>query len=245
MKKIFATDYDGTLFQMGEVTLEDINAIKEFRSKGGIFGIVTGRMINSVKRQVEHFDIPIDFVIGMNGGVIVDDNFDELHHFKIDRDVAIDISDILRTNGGVNYLISDGYTFCHLDDFESQETRPCHIVFENKVKGLHANLITVDNARYVCDMINNKYPNDVLALNNFQYIDISSNETDKAHALNIYLKQHDMKLEVATAGDGFNDLTMLQEFNGYVMYHGDPLVVNKIAKKVNTVSEAIEDFMKD
>ena len=45
MKYILATDYDSTLYQYhkGGVSKEVVDAINEFRAKGNLFGVVTGR----------------------------------------------------------------------------------------------------------------------------------------------------------------------------------------------------------
>ena len=43
---VFASDYDGTLYKNREITQYDLDAIEAFRSKGNLFGIVTGRTIH-------------------------------------------------------------------------------------------------------------------------------------------------------------------------------------------------------
>ena len=46
--KLFASDYDGTLHINGEVTQETLDGIKRFRGAGNLFGIATGRSLNSI-----------------------------------------------------------------------------------------------------------------------------------------------------------------------------------------------------
>ena len=66
--KIFATDFDNTLLINNSITQKDIQSIKNFRNMGNLFGIITGRSLGSIIVELEYFDVPYDFIVGINGG---------------------------------------------------------------------------------------------------------------------------------------------------------------------------------
>lgn len=51
--KILASDYDGTLRTEELVAEKDIEAIARFRKAGNLFGIVTGRSMESLQKEIE------------------------------------------------------------------------------------------------------------------------------------------------------------------------------------------------
>ncbi len=245
MKKVFATDFDGTLFQYGTVSQQDIDTIRKFRKSGGLFGIATGRMIGSIRREIEKYDIPVDFVIGVNGAVTVDSRFKELDSISIDNKIGLEVKEMLKEGNCIRYSISDGYNVFNVG--ELPEALQSIIVsrqeiLDNNIKGLFGNTETIESARSLCAKINNKYGDYVKALPNYNYIDIASNKTDKAIALENYLKAF-KDVTVATAGDAHNDLMMMKKYIGYVMKHGDETIISQIDNQVNTVTEALNDFM--
>lgn len=245
MKKIFATDYDGTLFQNENVTKKDLEAIKKFRSEGGVFGIATGRMISSIRIEIEKYDIPVDFVIGINGGVIVDNNFEEIHSLDIDNTVGMEVLDYLKESGAIHYSVSDGYdvsSFGEENEFLQRFAIPLEEILDNNIKGLYSSMPSIAAARGTCDEINSKYGQHVKALPNYNHIDIASSKTDKSIALSKYIQSYENPF-VGTAGDAHNDLQMLKNFEGYAMHHGDQDVVSQISQKAGSISEAIKHFM--
>ena len=74
---LLATDYDGTLYTNTVDLHLNIKAIKEFRERDNLFVIATGRSFNSIKKQVNMFDIPYDYLI-CNDGSVIFDNLDNL-----------------------------------------------------------------------------------------------------------------------------------------------------------------------
>lgn len=246
MKKIFITDYDGTLFQNGTVTEKDLEMIHSFRKKGGLFGIATGRIVNSIRHEVEKYDIPVDFVVGVNGAMLMDGSFNKLHSFDIEEGLALEVLAFLRDNGAIHYSISDGYNI-HRQGLHTGTLRDFYVPFEevlaNKVRGLYGKMQTRDESFKICEAINNQYGNHIQALPNYNYLDMASSKTDKYYAIEKYLNLLDDEYEVATAGDAHNDLKMLKNYKGYAMRHGDPVIVNQIERKVDTVAEAIEAFL--
>lgn len=73
--KVLASDYDGTLRTGEMVDTKDVEAIHAFREQGNAFGLVTGRSMESIKKEIERNGFEFDFIIANNGGVVYDANF--------------------------------------------------------------------------------------------------------------------------------------------------------------------------
>ena len=76
--KVLASDYDGTLRTEEIVDVNDVHAIQKFREKGNLFGLVTGRSMESIQKEIANNKIEFDFIVGNNGGVIYDKDFNRL-----------------------------------------------------------------------------------------------------------------------------------------------------------------------
>ena len=63
MKKIVFSDYDGTLNTGEEDMIKNIQAIQEFMNNGNLFVIATGRSYLDLKRKLESYPIPFDYLI--------------------------------------------------------------------------------------------------------------------------------------------------------------------------------------
>ena len=80
-----ASDYDGT-FKQGSIRDEDKEAIRRFRSRGGRFGLVTGRSLSMLEQEFARYDMHMDFIIACTGAVIFDQDLNVI--FKKPMDAA-------------------------------------------------------------------------------------------------------------------------------------------------------------
>lgn len=246
MKKIFVSDYDGTLFQNGVVTDRDLKAIERFRAQGGLFGIATGRIVETIRHEIDKYDIPIDFLIGANGSVILDRDYNVLETDDMDVDAALEVFDFLSTKDMLYYGISDGFKIHALGesakiyegfdmDYES--------VIKGPIRGIYGLVTSRDITFEICNAINENFSHVIKAMPNFQHFDVVGLNTDKKHAIDRLLKHYNFVGQVATAGDAHNDLEMLGHYRGYAMKHADPEILDVIDRTVHNIDEAIEDFM--
>ncbi len=108
--KLLAADYDGTLKLGEEVTSRDIEAIRKWRQKGNLFVIDTGRSMQSILAEVRKYDIPVDYFITNNGGMVFDAKQHELFSSYIDPLMSLDIMYLAKEIGNVvSYVSNDGY----------------------------------------------------------------------------------------------------------------------------------------
>ena len=70
--KLLATDYDGTLKYASHIMPEDLEAIQDWKQAGNMFVIVTGRSMESIEQQVKENDLPVDYYVTNNGGMVFD-----------------------------------------------------------------------------------------------------------------------------------------------------------------------------
>ena len=85
--KLLATDYDGTLRYAQDVMPEDLKSIEEWKNKGNKFVIVTGRSKESIDAQIKLFNLPCDYLITNNGGMVFGENGDVLLSNYLNFDV--------------------------------------------------------------------------------------------------------------------------------------------------------------
>ncbi len=72
MKKFLISDYDGTFFIDDKSIKYNIEKVKEFRDKGNIFAIATGRSFYDFTKKLEEFDIEYDYLIINHGVTLLD-----------------------------------------------------------------------------------------------------------------------------------------------------------------------------
>lgn len=97
MVTLVATDLDGTLLDSHkQVTPETRKVLKELKNRGILFGIASGRPVESGQILVHDWGLSndISFLIGMNGGVIYDMRTGEKEQYHLlDGEKVLEIMD--------------------------------------------------------------------------------------------------------------------------------------------------------
>ena len=107
--KLLASDFDGTLNYGDTIMEEDLEAIKAWKEAGNEFVIVTGRSYESLKKQLDRYDLPVDYVVSNNGGMIYDGSGKELMANYLDTITAVDILYAMHEISDVaSYVVNDG-----------------------------------------------------------------------------------------------------------------------------------------
>ncbi|MDO5536983.1 MAG: HAD family hydrolase [Desulfovibrionaceae bacterium] len=71
--RLLATDFDGTLFRGRTISAEDMAAVRAWRARGNVFGIVTGRGAMTLMRELDRFPLEWDFLLCNNGALLLDE----------------------------------------------------------------------------------------------------------------------------------------------------------------------------
>lgn len=254
--KILASDYDGTLRMNPLVSEEDKIAISKFRQAGNLFGIVTGRSIESLTKEIEVNQFETDFIITNNGGVIYDCDGNLLECCYMDFNTALDIISYIKTQNCVSYVINDGF---HRYKFNVDENQIDHkygnvaatsekqesVLDRGKIAQLVISLNDDVLAKEIAHYINTNFKDYAVAYVNVHCVDIVPSGVSKAEGL-LYMEAH---LEVDhdciyAIGDSYNDLPMLLQFHGMTLSHAHDDMKEYGFPIYDSVKDCIEDLMK-
>ncbi len=221
--KIIATDYDGTLNHNG---IDDVKrrAISNWRSKGNLFGVVSGRGLKSLSEVIKDKAFEYDYLIVNNGAIVCDQNCNILKEYRCKGTVAKPF---------IKDLFSWGCPFANIDKDVSimiqADGLPCdegeihidelpEIEYFNQINTM---LDTYEEAERVVGKIKEKYSDVLNPLQNGNCIDITPYGVNKASGIYALLTFVGGKHgDVIAVGDNVNDKDMIAEFKSYAMENG-------------------------
>ena len=96
---LFATDLDGTILHHDSMNEEDLAAVNKLKELGAMIAVATGRPLNGVETVFQNHGFEPDFMVLMNGALIVDSSGNTLAEKTIDTDTAIIIADLCLERG--------------------------------------------------------------------------------------------------------------------------------------------------
>lgn len=231
-EKILISDYDQTLYLNDEDMDKNKIAIKKFREKGNIFVIATGRSYFDFHNKVDLYNFEYDYVIINHGATILDKNNNVFTNFSIKNEIIDNIKNDLQLEKSLK-----GFCCSKLDsrvNFNHKDLTKINVRYNSKEEAMAIN-----------KTINDKYANFV----NSYYVtenslEIISNEINKSKAIDILLKELSVSRDNAyTIGDGYSDIEMVKDFNGYAMVNSVDELKNIAKKEYNSVSDLINEIM--
>ena len=250
MKKLLASDLDGTLIFNGKISDDDIESIARLRKENNIFGVSTGRPYNGVSFLTRDYGIEIDFYVLLNGTLVLDKNLNVLKHEKIPFNIVENIfyeykdcslfgidqgyeTSILL---GDSFYIWDNIHIRTIDDLRDKECSLISIDFSNK---------SPDVVEKICENINNKFSGSLVTYRNLSFIDIVPFGCSKGDGVNIISENLNIdKDNVYVIGDSFNDLSMFSiTKNSFSFSNADEKIKNSVKYKVDSVSECINKYI--
>ena len=210
MMKMFVSDFDHTLFVDQTISQDNIHLIKSCQEKG-IFVIATGRSLHSLLDALEPFSIHPDYLILNNGAMI---------------------KSVLYTH---RFLMNEPETKVKelLEHFEIKRFRVLNGYGE---KGLHQ-MTPIDWQKGICSFYLNfhdrnekektyryiKKWKDVDVLQEGLNLDILAKSVDKKEAVSYIARDLGIqKSDIFTVGDGYNDVKMVEAFQGVLLPSNDP-----------------------
>lgn len=230
--KMFVSDYDQT-FYINDIDIEKNKmAVSEFESKGNFFIIATGRSYLDFKNKVEAYNISYNYVILNHGATIIDSNDNIIYNCSIDNAIISKIKDEINIEKAVRF-------FC----CSALESR-VDINYNNLTK-IHIKYNTKEEAMEINKILNNKYSQ---YINSYYVtgdsIEIISNKTNKSNAIRLLTQKFNIDdKNIYTIGDGFSDIEMVKDFNGYCMEESVEELKKVAIKEYKSVSELIAEVM--
>lgn len=234
-KKILVSDYDQTFYLNDEDIEKNKIAVNEFRKNGNIFVIATGRSFADFKKKANEYNIVYDYLIINHGATILDKDDNIIANYSMNNEIVNEIIDDLDVSNSINHFC------CDIENsrlnFNSKNLTKIHIKYDCKNKAIQIN-----------EIINKKYFKYV----NCYYVtcdavEIISNKTNKSKAIEEIMKLEKIKRQnIYTIGDGYSDIEMIKDFNGYCMKDSvEELLEYCNDRKVNSVKELFDKLYLD
>lgn len=250
--KLFVTDYDGTLFQRFKISPEDLEAISKFRQQGHLFGIASGRHLDSLNDEIQKHKIDVDFLIGNNGAAILDHQFRLIHLSQLERQLSIELLGYMRQHFLNDFYfvgVNNGYSFAkdvyqpgasYHGEYAGDITQ---LLNGGKITALFGELRDPSRAVAITEKINRDYGHLVESVSNAEYIDVATIGNNKASAVQIVADYYQIESKnITVVGDAYNDVKMLQTFDGYVINSGYQEVVELFEplKRIHKIHEILK-----
>mgnify|MGYP003289532677 CR=1 FL=1 len=226
---LLASDFDNTLYVSDiNIVNKNIKSINKFREKGNLFVIITGRG-NSIRKYIEEFNIPYDYLVCENGAIIYDkdDNIVSstyLHEEDINKVINI----IKRDN--LDFILDTGKDY--LNEFNDFSSSIACIFLDKK---------TITNPEELLNEILN-------TTNTYSYlsenwINIVDKNIDKKIALDKLNEILNNKYEIHAIGDAINDISMITSYNGAIMKNHEKELNSLQNKEYDSLFEYIEELI--
>ena len=250
MKYILLSDYDGTLRQNGEIDKSVLVAIKEFRDKGNLFAVVSGRGYETgYKKFKENNEFPFDYVINNNGAYACDYEGNVVFSKTVDAKMSFGKSTFLKhfvkrgmeltNNKCVVDFERERWAF-HPDSLSGDEIfKPISDIDKIlKFSSVHLLCNNDDNAAGVCDVLKQEFGDYINPVQNGFAIDVTPLGVDKASGIQYLIDAVGIDKDfVWTVGDNYNDYTMIEKYHGCAIKSG--------VEKLKDVAEYVCDDVGD
>lgn len=272
MRKMLASDLDGTLLFKGKVSEENKDALKKLKKDGGIFSISTGRPYNDVKGIVDILDVEPDYIIVTNGALILNNKEEIIHKKELNHDI---IRKVLEDTKNVRLSVSveTGFNSFIIVPLSKQIKIKFRMIVKsilcgtkiasNKkfVKGFD-NIKNVENEGFsliamafdglppkeiqaIADDLNKKYGDHVECFRNTKFIDVVPKGCSKGHGVKQIVDIESLHLKnVYTIGDSWNDDSMFEiTNNSFTFHHAEEELQKRTDYVVEDVAECIYKYI--
>ena len=224
MKRLIASDYDGTLSIHDQVSPENRAAIARWRAAGGLFGVVTGRG-RTFPQRIAAQGVRCDYFVCYNGALLLDGDGRVLRDERMSREA-----------------------YCRLEAAFAERPDALHY---NRVgddpsdsfSQYTALMPTCEAAAEFVDELNHRFGDEVSAYANGLNINIVKKGESKTEGVRHTLRHFGLpESAAAVVGDDLNDLDLLLSLHGWAMRSGRPRVVAAAEHHCDSVAELIDQL---
>ncbi len=232
MKKVIVSDYDQTFYINDQDIEKNKIAIDKFRNGGNIFIVATGRSYWDLKKKVDIYDIKCDYAILNHGTTIIDETGKIISNISIKNEVIPKIKDEIKLKEATNYFCCSGLE--SRVDFTHKDLTKINVKYKTQERAIEINNILNKNYK--------EYVNSYYIMNTS--IEIIPSRTDKSKAIEKIIDKLGIdKANVYSIGDGYSDIEMVQNYNGFCM-KGSVKELRKVAKKeYASVSDLVAEII--
>lgn len=250
MKKLLASDLDGTLVFKNEITEENKNAVKRLNKEEEIFIVSTGRPFNGVEFLEEEFSIKVDYYVLLNGALILNKEKKKIKHEIIERSVVEKIlykhieekMKVSVETGYITYLLTDGDQLPYPNLIKVNDLN--EVNEEISLISVYCEGYSIEEIEEIKDDINENNRS-VIAYRNSEYIDIVPKGCSKGNGVKFVAKEKEVLEEnIYTIGDSWNDVTMFDITENSFTFYGVEAGLKENANYiVKSVAECINEYI--
>lgn len=228
MKKLLVSDYDQTFYINDEDIEKNKIAVNEFRKKGNIFVIATGRSYADFMKKKNQYNIECDYLIINHGATILDKKDNIIFNEKIPNEILDSLKfDLHIENSERNFCCS---ILESRVDFEYKNLTKIHVKYND-----------LEYSNKILKKLEEKYNsflNSYLVSGNS--IEIISKNANKSKAIKLLSKEIEIvQEEIYTIGDSYSDFEMVKDYNGYAMKESVDGLKNVALEEIDSVSDLI------
>lgn len=250
MKKLLASDLDGTLVFKNEITLENKNAVKKLNREKEIFIVSTGRPFNGVEFLDKEFSIKIDYYVLLNGALILNKEKEIIKHEFIERKVVEEIMDkhlkkdmkISVETGFVTYLLTEGDQLPYPNLIKVDGLK--EVQEDISLISVYCEGYDIEDIEKIKNEINGNNET-IIAYRNSDYIDIVSKGCSKGNGVKFVANEKKiLKENIYTIGDSWNDVTMFNiTENSFTFHEVEEELKENANYLVESVAQCINEYV--
>lgn len=249
---LLASDFDGTLRQNAVITETDRRAIQAFRAAGHLFGVITGRSYAMIADELQHENIPVDFLVCNNGALIYDTNGKLLDEAVLKPQTITGILSILDNEPDVIYGAGGSVGFftamtgsvsstSATENIRKHASRRETVLEKNHITAFFIRTPNKSRTMALAKQITDHFE-DAEAHVNSETVDIGPKGHDKGTGI-LKLAALFPHHEVIAIGDHLNDLPMIKAVRSFAIVSGHPEVAEHAHHVVHSVAECIDTLL--
>ena len=254
MKKVFASDFDGTMYfykapDPDKLPAANVEMIRRYQQAGNLFGLCTGRQVGGLTPFITGLVKP-DFYLTSTGANVVDGELKPIYRRGVDRAVADAIVREMNPKGYRLTLDVEGdiCVFAKMDYpgfyyvISGVDDAPKGLIHQVSI---HTE--SPDEAAAVSAWINQRFGDSVNAFQNVQEVDIAPLGCTKGKGvllLRDWMRERYGEITLFGIGDSINDLPLIDAADvSYTFPYAPEIVRQRADKVVPTIVEALEDSL--
>ena len=225
MKKLIATDFDGTFIRGHKIDPADLEAIAAWRADGRLFGFVTGRGADFFETAKE-YGAAADFFLLYNGALLALPDGTVVKEYLIPRAQMAALARFFEAIPDV----------C---DYQKPTDAPFYHQY-------YARMPNQARALEAAAEINRLYGNDVTAFVNGWHVNVGKKGSSKAQGVFDALEYFGLPPAAAAVfGDDYNDMEMIAAHHGWAVATARPEVLAQAEHVCESVGEAAMRLMEE
>ncbi|MHD0316605.1 HAD family hydrolase [Fusobacterium sp. THCT1E2] len=237
--KLLFSDFDRTLYVNRNITKENLDAVNKWQVEGNLFIITTGRHKKSIIEQMENFFLKPDYYICNNGAVILDKEKNTIFSKCISNQMIEEIIKYICENYENSFeIIEKERTIKIINNRGIDNHNPTDIILDKAhissikdVVQLHKKFDTEKRVNELVIDLNTKFRSSLAAYANVLNVDIVANGINKSTGIDFICREIDSVDDILVIGDSYNDIEMVQKYNGFTVEHGNE-DIKKIAREI-------------